>query len=1112
MTDEDPVNVEPMNVGLHGGLAGLKQQIEASDDSSQSETDQSVDMLTTAVVSFVFVSKQASLFNLLIQMLSTNKFAPVQNQFNIPFQPSPDPSVVIPAHQESLNSSTGSSSPKTSALMFNVLNDAINSVSQQYQKNFYINIIERTDNNNPSYNQLLAGCLSFINHMLSAAPTHFDFERYRQQLSAQGVNDIIKKQIKNVDPNVRSELLHYQKHKIANIKTGKLIIDKQSIDHLVTRLLKVSFPNKTFDEPTSSSNGNTSTEQKMKILGFQSGATTGSISNTELLGTGILGLRNLIYFGARYSRIYLEILNVQMKRDQEEAIYSFINVAMCLTNCIYEIYIDDENLYEVIFDQDDWFEEMFSISFELFDEIWEKEAKVPEDFVTILHKTRNILSRIKWTNQDSIQSFQIALGTVLDEIWNREDEIVEDQHRRLMPLSDSIIGLPHGHGGGSGSGNGKSHEHSNLTHATQRFQKFFKSRKDSNDEIGLNSSSGSIASNVDSAPPSPSLQGSTESSNNNNATTGGRKVTHIRHHMKSMSFKKLFEFKDKNPNGGATLNQSQEIPRVDTDDEESRETQIKEKDLSNEEEKKSFERIIKVLKNTAATLKHKQSGDKSTATKIDTSALAQQQQAEVKSDSLDVVIVSSQSSSSSLNQELDQQTTVAISTDENGQHFQFDDVQSINSSQTSSPKMNTSDKLKASGSVMYKTVKKVMHSIEKKGKTIKKKVKKRRALSDQQMQAEMTEEERAAKLEKKLKKKQRRKMKNVQYEKENDTIVLQVSNESINGQKKVDRGSFQELNLDLDDQSDSLDSSDDSEDSDDESGTTVDDLTDNQSERHHGLAIPKLKISNNMTKSDSNSSINTQTSNSTCVSPKEYPISYSNSSSSNDLLKQQPKQQQQHRQQQQQVQEPPSPLLLTPKSTTSDSQLQPPQQTLLSPDATTTENTGNRRSVKDIKDVFDALDELSKGYVSASTTPVSSSTEHSTVNTPRSSLSTPRRSTNISSSTNSYTLDAPAKPGSMKTSTSSTDIEGEQKRSSVAQNNQRVEEFISITSAKESKAINILRDNNWKLDQSVDAWYNDPSNIPEDKVDSNSLDSLFKSYKGKKQQQLQFYLYICFVY
>ncbi|GAM21864.1 hypothetical protein SAMD00019534_050390 [Acytostelium subglobosum LB1] len=1012
--------------GSGSALFGLKSQIDLLTDESQSEADQSVDMLATVVVSFVYSNKQPSLFNLLIQMLSTTNSSnsnsnsnstnnsnsgsslkistplalggPAHNNAtlaNIPFQPSPNPILAasasaLPNPQQlqqqdgSLNYSGSITSAvrSTQSLMFHVLNDAIYAVSQQYQKNFYIHIIEPTaaaEQSHQMYDSLLAGCLSFINHMLCAAPTHFDFERYKQLLSVQGVNGIIKKHIKNLNPHVRSELIHYQKHKTANIKNGRQVQDKQNIDQLVARLVKLSFLNKDSEDK--------SFEEKLKLLGFEDSP------EATLMGTGVLGLRNMIYFGARYSRIYHEILSVQMGKERDGAYYSFPQVAMALTNCLFEIYLDDDNLYEIIFDQDDWFEELFSISFELFDEIWEKEAKVPEDFVTVLHKTRNLISRIKWTNPDSIQSFQVNLGNVLDEIWNREVEIVEDSLKRIIPLSDSIIGLP----------TNANYQTQPSGNSSPRFQKFrstnssdrLKQPEGSDPQPTPVSTSTSSPALIDSsateATASSSSSSTTSPSSSSTTPTNGaasqqqstqqhaRKYQRLRQQMKSISFKKLFESGVNTNRNSVNLSGTPIMTSATQDPTQPAEgTQVisltasqeipasprrnYQPDGKNEEEVKTFARVSKLLKNAVSTLKHRvQPVDKDKE---------KEKEKEKKADSVQAspVVVAAQPVT---DQELD--------------NLELDGV-----------KVSKQGSLRASGTAVYQTMRKMMQSIEKKGKTIKKRVKK------QSGHHELTEEERAAKLERKQMRKEKRRMKKlmkqqkqIQYESENTIRMVQLP-----PNQPVDRGSFQELNLSFDDEVDSLDSNNDSEDADDTS--TIEELTMDDDHKVEPslitVAVPASTTEVVVTvNQESNVVVDTPAASST-ITETETKTIVAEEAPKDTQLDTQPT------------------IILSPASVPESTKLEP-----------VVETTNSREmAMTDVSSIISTLsgDEPLTMISSAEVSPRSSS----------SFSKSPRPLSG------SGKIDAPAKPGSLKPSASSTDIEGESKQKSLVSS--RMNNFI----------------------------------------------------------------------
>ncbi|KAF2074619.1 hypothetical protein CYY_004058 [Polysphondylium violaceum] len=64
----------------------------------------------------------------------------------------------------------------------------------------------------------------------------------------------------------------------------------------------------------------------------------------------------------------------------------------------------------------------------------------------------------------------------------------------------------------------------------------------------------------------------------------------------------------------------------------------------------------------------------------------------------------------------------------------------------------------------------------------------------------------------------------------------------------------------------------------------------------------------------------------------------------------------------------------------------------------------------------------------------------------------------------------------------------------------KVTEFISITQSTESKAISYLKNGNWQIENSVDSYFSDPSNIPQ--VSTKSLESLFDKYKDSDDDKI----------
>ncbi|GAM21860.1 hypothetical protein SAMD00019534_050350, partial [Acytostelium subglobosum LB1] len=66
----------------------------------------------------------------------------------------------------------------------------------------------------------------------------------------------------------------------------------------------------------------------------------------------------------------------------------------------------------------------------------------------------------------------------------------------------------------------------------------------------------------------------------------------------------------------------------------------------------------------------------------------------------------------------------------------------------------------------------------------------------------------------------------------------------------------------------------------------------------------------------------------------------------------------------------------------------------------------------------------------------------------------------------------------------------------------KVTEFISVTDCNEAKAITMLKDNQWNMEVAMDRYFLNPSNIPEDKVNANQVDTMFASYKDSGDDKI----------
>eukprot|EP01133_Synstelium_polycarpum_P008155 gene8155-9579_t len=66
----------------------------------------------------------------------------------------------------------------------------------------------------------------------------------------------------------------------------------------------------------------------------------------------------------------------------------------------------------------------------------------------------------------------------------------------------------------------------------------------------------------------------------------------------------------------------------------------------------------------------------------------------------------------------------------------------------------------------------------------------------------------------------------------------------------------------------------------------------------------------------------------------------------------------------------------------------------------------------------------------------------------------------------------------------------------------KVEEFIGCTESNETKAIQTLKEASWNLETAVDAYFSNPKNIPEAKVNQSQVDGMFNTYKDSGDNKI----------
>ncbi|EGG20529.1 hypothetical protein DFA_00390 [Cavenderia fasciculata] len=66
----------------------------------------------------------------------------------------------------------------------------------------------------------------------------------------------------------------------------------------------------------------------------------------------------------------------------------------------------------------------------------------------------------------------------------------------------------------------------------------------------------------------------------------------------------------------------------------------------------------------------------------------------------------------------------------------------------------------------------------------------------------------------------------------------------------------------------------------------------------------------------------------------------------------------------------------------------------------------------------------------------------------------------------------------------------------------KVEQFISFTQANETKAIQTLKDNKWDIETSVDRYFSNPANKPEELTNPKLIEQLFDQYKDAGDKKI----------
>ncbi|KYQ91428.1 engulfment and cell motility ELM family protein [Tieghemostelium lacteum] len=184
---------------------------------------------------------------------------------------------------------------------------------------------------------------------------HFQIFNILDQLN---INESLRKLYpSSIVSEHKTLILSYQKVKLKSIFTQKSVSFEWKLhETLLTSLWASSFPNNTAGFP-----GRTS--ELYKHLGFSTDNPSLDLNSPNV---GVMGLELVTFFGQNYQEIYQKILTTQntTRKGRE---YSIIAVSNALVEILNEVLINSNDIHPTLISTVKPVEEIFSISFQLFD-------------------------------------------------------------------------------------------------------------------------------------------------------------------------------------------------------------------------------------------------------------------------------------------------------------------------------------------------------------------------------------------------------------------------------------------------------------------------------------------------------------------------------------------------------------------------------------------------------------------------------------------------------------------------------------------------------------------------------------------------------------------------
>ena len=222
------------------------------------------------------------------------------------------------------------------------------------------------------------GALHVINSFIEHAPDRATFEEFLLLIENFGYLEELKAQLTTVTAVDFKKAVYWHQVAKSNYWAQEKAIgyDKTNPEHeaMLMELWTTCFPNEQLENRVS---------EQWKLLGFQ-----GTDPGTDFRGMGILGLKHILYFAKKYTRIFTEMAMTQAQRKSHY--YPVSTAGINISAMLLEILNvgkkqDDEvgEIFPILFDHPHALEEMYCVIFQMFHRVWDEMKADYMDFTVV---------------------------------------------------------------------------------------------------------------------------------------------------------------------------------------------------------------------------------------------------------------------------------------------------------------------------------------------------------------------------------------------------------------------------------------------------------------------------------------------------------------------------------------------------------------------------------------------------------------------------------------------------------------------------------------------------------------------------------------------------------